>query len=105
MGVRQIFKNIDFDRSGFISLDEINSTLHLPAVDAFLSDIHIDKAEAKGLFKLSDVDQSGSIDMENFLDGVCRLRQPANRANVSLILLELRALHADLVKLRHVLKG
>jgi hypothetical protein len=92
--MKQIFKDIDKDDSGTISLEEMNGFLEDEALDlaTYFEALGITPTEAKMLFVLLDRDRSGLVDVDEFCDGCMRLRGTAKS-------FDLNALHHDLKRL------
>jgi len=55
--------------------------------------IDVDPSEAKGLFRLLDIDSSDALDAEEFLGGCLRLRGPAKALDVALLMHEVKNLN------------
>merc|ERR1719364_90285 len=66
------------------------SQLDQPNMKAYFRAIDVDVSEAKGLFRLLDLDGSGFIDAEEFLSGCLRLRGPAKALDLALLMHEVR---------------
>jgi len=54
--------------------------------------IDVDPKEAEGLFKLLDLDESGEVDYEEFLNGCLRLRGNAKAIDLVTVMIESRKL-------------
>merc|ERR1719446_877460 len=75
--MQMIFEDADVDQSGAISFEEFNEHLADPRIRAHLASLGIDASEAEGLFRLLDMDNSGSITPEEFLIGCMRIKGAA----------------------------
>jgi len=84
--VRKIFKMGDQDQSGEISWAEFLKTLEDPSNTRYFSDIGINVAEAQSLFELLDADCSGSISVQEFIQGCLRLRGQAKAIDLATLI-------------------
>lgn len=75
--VQALFKKIDDDRSGEITIHELEENLYDVNVKALFDTMDLEISDVWTLFSLLDVDRSGIIDIEEFVDGCVRLRGPA----------------------------
>mmetsp|Transcript_121429 Transcript_121429/g.303025 ORF Transcript_121429/g.303025 Transcript_121429/m.303025 type:complete len:461 (-) Transcript_121429:79-1461(-) len=94
----RLFKSLDLDQSGCITLDEIANHLGSPEVEAFFQSIDVDVREACCLFELMDVEGTGAIGFEEFLSGCIRLQGPAKAWDLVMAMQEIRAAFAELNK-------
>merc|ERR1740129_2309471 len=60
--MKQFFEEADMDGSGTISEEEFDQHLDDPRIRAHLRSVGLEVDEARGLFKLLDIDKSGEID-------------------------------------------
>merc|ERR1712050_425725 len=67
--IRQLFKTIDSNDSGQITINEFESHLSDEEVEAYFASLELDIADAWTLFKLLDDDSSHAIDIEEFVMG------------------------------------
>merc|ERR1712007_267866 len=67
--LRELFHELDSDRSGSLSLEELESRLHDEDLTAHLCILELDPREAKEIFLLLDSDSSGSVSIDEFVDG------------------------------------
>merc|ERR1712176_1010098 len=65
--------------------------------------INLDTSEAKGLFKLLDLDGDGTVDAEEFLSGVLRLRGKAKALDLALVMYEVRRMAGQLQRLEELI--
>lgn len=95
--VREIFQTVDGGiKEGCMNLDQFLQKLHTPQMQEFLKGIDVDPSDAKGLFRLLDVDDSGVVEADEFLSGCLRLRGPAKALDAALIIQEVRGLQRSL---------
>lgn len=74
--------------------------LHTPQMKEAFKAINVDPSEARGLFKLLDMDNSGVVNAEEFLCGCMKLRGPAKALDLAILNREIRRMEASLVKQR-----
>jgi len=89
-----IFKQLDEDGDGEISLNELQAHLESPDIGAYFSKLGVDVNEVEKLFMLLDEDGSGDIDREEFIFGCLRLKGEAKS-------LDLAILHREVASLKH----
>jgi len=87
--VRELFR-ASGNMSGAMTFEVFCSLLDEPHMLEYFKAIDVDPSEAKGVFDLLDLDHSGSLDAEDFLDGCLRLRGPAKALDLSLVMHEVR---------------
>jgi hypothetical protein len=90
--IREVFKAIDMDNSGEISMDEMEFFLTDQHLRTYLEALEISPSDTRLLFKLIDEDDSGVIDIEEFCDGCMRLRGEAKSFDVHCIIFESKRL-------------
>merc|ERR1711988_480686 len=66
--------------------DSFVGQLNRPEMRAYFKAIDLDPSEARGLFRLLDMDDSGTIDAEEFSHGCLRLRGPAKALDLALVM-------------------
>merc|ERR1711920_1194376 len=81
----ELFSVLDEDGSGFISMDELESVLGKRDNRAYLQSFDIDARDAWTLVKLLDTDNSGSVDLEEFITGCMALKGDAKAVHVALM--------------------
>merc|ERR1712217_208053 len=79
----ELFKDIDIDESGFITMDEVERTLQKRHAQAYLRCLGIDTSDAWTFVKLLDADDSGTIDFEEFINGCMDLRGDAKAVHIA----------------------
>jgi len=72
--IRGVLLEADHDQSGTISWLEFQRYLEDPRVKEFFKTIELDVTEARGLFKLLDVDESDEVPIDEFVTGCFRLK-------------------------------
>merc|ERR1712032_324624 len=77
-----------------------------PQMQNYFKAIDVDPSEAKGVFELLDIDDSGTIDVQEFISGCVRLRGPAKALELAVLQHELHRMstcfqaHAQYVEAR-----
>mmetsp|Transcript_3285 Transcript_3285/g.9302 ORF Transcript_3285/g.9302 Transcript_3285/m.9302 type:complete len:559 (-) Transcript_3285:138-1814(-) len=72
--IRDVFEEMDDGGEGQISLQDFEARLDDERVIAYFNALTLEVRDARKLFKLLDYDQSGTIDVDEFLTGCMRLR-------------------------------
>merc|ERR1711939_667077 len=92
--LREIFEVVDSDKSGTISLQELEEYCEDPKVIAFFNSLEIDTTDVWYLFHILDEDESGHLHLDEFVMGLQGLKGAAKRIDMQFLLGELRrALH------------
>jgi len=102
--VRELFNGQEGGlEAGALTWDDFESQLDKPQMREYFRAIDVDPSEARGVFKLLDLDGSGSINAEEFLSGCLGLRGPAKALDLALLMHEVRHLGRWLhILARHV---
>eukprot|EP00927_Polykrikos_kofoidii_P027073 TRINITY_DN23958_c0_g1_i1.p1 TRINITY_DN23958_c0_g1~~TRINITY_DN23958_c0_g1_i1.p1 ORF type:complete len:1102 (+),score=197.70 TRINITY_DN23958_c0_g1_i1:299-3604(+) len=87
-GVKQIFEEADKDQSQTLSWEELVDHMQDARMKAYLSSLELDASQARALFLLLDVDESGEVAMEEFVSGCMRLKGAARSMDVNMLLYE-----------------
>ncbi|CAJ1448780.1 unnamed protein product [Effrenium voratum] len=87
---RRVFQAIDQDHSGYISLEEIQNQTATSVVLDFFESVDVDASEAQYLLEVLDMDGSGTIHFEEFLQGTIRLNSAARAADLLLVAREMK---------------
>jgi len=88
--VRSLYKAADVDNDGTISKVEFETCMGDPAVQVYMEQLGINMADARYLFHVLDDDQSGTIDSEELLNGLIRLKAGAKFTDIMTILQEIQ---------------
>jgi len=91
-----IYKAVDTDGSGGISLAELQTHMEDADVCAYFAALGVDASQVRNLFLLLDDDQSGIISKDEFLKGVLRLRGEAKSLDIAILAYELELIHDHL---------
>jgi Ca2+-binding EF-hand superfamily protein len=85
-----IFKATDVDQSLSLSLQEVTDALNDPSSASFFSSIDLCPQDAIELFSILDIDDSGEVCFEEFLQGCLRLKGPAKSKDMLEVMQEQR---------------
>jgi len=88
--VRELFISADWQNIGMLTWETFQSKIDDPLMIAYFENIDLDVAEAEDLFKLLDMDESGTITLEEFVNGSLRLAGPAKAIDLAALNFELR---------------
>lgn len=88
--VKRLFSSADIHNHGTVSWAEFANQLGNEDMQEFFKIIDVDISEARGVFHLLDVDDSGTIDLMEFLNGCLGLHGPAKAIDLSTLMYELR---------------
>jgi Ca2+-binding EF-hand superfamily protein len=72
--LREVFLQGDSDGDGFITLKELEDCLFRSDVEDKMYSLDLPRTEAKELFTILDCDGSGQIDVEEFINGILKLK-------------------------------
>jgi Ca2+-binding EF-hand superfamily protein len=90
--VRQLFQQTHKDDRGTLVWEQFAGLLDNPSMLEFFKYIDVDVSEAKGVFVLLDNDETGEIDLDEFLNGCLGLHGPAKAVHLSTLMYETRGL-------------
>eukprot|EP00929_Paragymnodinium_shiwhaense_P107818 TRINITY_DN74177_c0_g1_i1.p1 TRINITY_DN74177_c0_g1~~TRINITY_DN74177_c0_g1_i1.p1 ORF type:complete len:659 (+),score=136.85 TRINITY_DN74177_c0_g1_i1:54-2030(+) len=82
---KTVFREIDVDRSGYMTLDELHDHIEDENLQAYFAHLEIEVRDAWEIFRLLDVDCSGHVSIEEFVFGCMRLRGYAKTLDVASI--------------------
>jgi len=86
--IKTFFAEADKDESGMLSWQEFECHLKNPKVSAYFASLELDVTHAHRLFRLLDVDGSGEVGLDEFLDGCMRLKGQAKSIDVNMLVYE-----------------
>eukprot|EP00927_Polykrikos_kofoidii_P020934 TRINITY_DN19993_c0_g1_i1.p1 TRINITY_DN19993_c0_g1~~TRINITY_DN19993_c0_g1_i1.p1 ORF type:complete len:641 (+),score=93.89 TRINITY_DN19993_c0_g1_i1:85-2007(+) len=87
---RCLFESLEGGLTDQMSWEVFESKLDSKPLREFFKSIRVDRADALGLFRLFDLDDSGSISASEFLSGCLRLNGTAKALDLALISRELK---------------
>jgi hypothetical protein len=91
-----VFNEMDADGTGTLTEDEFLSHLDDARVIAYFDSLKLDVSDATSLFKLLDVDHSGSVEIMEFISGCHRLKGESRTLDMHLMRYELQATRFEL---------
>merc|ERR1712032_1393296 len=94
---KQLFKSIDADGSGAVTIRELEQHLYDPQVREHFSALEIDIDDAWTFFQLLDADNSCIIDAAEYVEGCLRLKGYARSLDMARLMYEHRWMTKRLV--------
>jgi hypothetical protein len=94
--MRKIFEELDEEKTGEISQDQLRRRMQEPEIGAYFSQLGVDSEQVGKLFHLLDTNKSGTIDSEEFMFGCLKFRGEAKRVDVAVLHRELLWIHDEL---------
>jgi len=88
----ELFNEIDLDGSGSIALEELEEAITDARAVAFFKSLELDFQQATLLFHLLDVDRSGRVDTDEFINGCQSLKGGATTVDLSTMQREIQCL-------------
>eukprot|EP00415_Alexandrium_ostenfeldii_P000595 UN0595 len=88
--LKSIFRDLDADRSGVITLQEFEERMEDEAFVAYFSSLDLTTDQAWSLFKLLDVNEMSMIDVDEFVSGCLKLRGAARSIDMHMLLYQNR---------------
>jgi len=85
---RELFKTSDEE----MDWEAFKGKIDMPQMIEFFRGIDVDPSEAQGIFSLIDLDESGSVNADEFLNGCVRLQGPSKALETAVLLQEVRGL-------------
>jgi len=95
--LRKVFHDADVDGTLQLELHTFESHLRDRDVLAYLKFLEIDVYEARELFQLLDVDETGAVDIDEFVIGMMRLKGAAKGVDVANLMYENKKISVRLV--------
>jgi len=106
--MKEIFRAIDIDASGSVSLEEMQAFVQNPELDlqSYFEALDINATDTQTLFKMLDHDQSGEVDIDEFCDGCMRLRGMARSFDLHTMRYEEQRHQKRMIKfMQHVMRN
>jgi len=94
--MRGLFQEMDKDGSGTISYSEVQHHLTDQRVQGYFAALGLDPNDTERLFRLIDDDESGDVNINEFLDGCIRLKGQARSIDVYAIMRHIRDIENQL---------
>lgn len=83
--MQQVFNELDSNNSGALSLEEFEKHIEDDKIMAYLRTLEIDVSQVRTLFTLLDVDNTGEVDIDEFVGGCMRLRGGATSMDLAVL--------------------
>merc|ERR1712146_164121 len=83
--MRSIFDEMDTDGSGCVNTKEFERRLDDERVIAYFNALKLDVSDARTMFALLDYDQSGEVDISEFLSGCYKLHGESRSLDVKIM--------------------
>eukprot|EP00929_Paragymnodinium_shiwhaense_P111657 TRINITY_DN79992_c0_g1_i1.p1 TRINITY_DN79992_c0_g1~~TRINITY_DN79992_c0_g1_i1.p1 ORF type:complete len:671 (+),score=182.65 TRINITY_DN79992_c0_g1_i1:135-2147(+) len=97
--LRLVFFEMDKVEDGIIQMSDFFNYLKDDTVSAYMRALHIDTSDAGLLFRLLDVDNSGEIFIDEFVEGCMKLKGTAKSMDLHIAVCECRRILARVVDL------
>lgn len=88
--VKELFKQLDVDSSGLVSIDDLEQFLREPGLRKYVEALDINAADTRLLFRLLDSDNSDTVSLEEFCEGCLRLKGNAKSIDVHTLIFQVR---------------
>jgi len=93
---RELFQGLEGGLHAQMGWEMFQSKATSPQMQEFFKAIDVEPSEAKCLFDLLDLDNSGEISADEFLSGAMRLRGPAKALDLAVLVNEVRQIDKQL---------
>lgn len=90
--VEKLFNDIDMGQKGQVSWEEFVRSLDSPSMQVYFESVDLDVKEARELFVLIDSDESGYVDVDEFVNSFFRFRGTAKAIDLATLSYEFRRL-------------
>jgi len=88
--LRSLFHEMDKDRSGCLNLDELANMLQSDEIHSVMTMLDLEVSDAVSFFKLLDVDDSGRVEIDEFVMGCLRYMGKAKPVDIETLTQENR---------------
>lgn len=86
--IQKLFKQIDADHSGTITVEEFENHIQDDAVQAYFAALELETSDAWTFFRLLDTEKTEAIDVEEFVLGCLRMKGAAKGIDLAKLLYE-----------------
>merc|ERR1719410_2275445 len=83
--IQEVFEELDANQSGSLTIEEFQKYIEDDKIQAVFRSRHINLGHVQTLFFLLDVDDTGDVDMEEFVQGVLRLKGGATSMDLAVL--------------------
>eukprot|EP00930_Biecheleria_cincta_P057825 TRINITY_DN4369_c0_g1_i1.p1 TRINITY_DN4369_c0_g1~~TRINITY_DN4369_c0_g1_i1.p1 ORF type:complete len:695 (+),score=128.58 TRINITY_DN4369_c0_g1_i1:148-2232(+) len=101
--MQRVFEELDVDSSGSLTLDEFEAQLDDEHILSFMSTLELDIDQVRTLLTLLDRDGSGSVDIEEFVEGCLRLKGGAKAMDMAILQYQVEYLVTTVAQLGQVI--
>lgn len=99
----KLFNELDVNKSGDLSMNDFERAFDDPELEGLLASLDLDVYDAKSLFEMLDLDQSGAIPLQEFVWGCIKLKGGAKAVEMFKLQSECAAIRKALGELRQSL--
>eukprot|EP00927_Polykrikos_kofoidii_P015036 TRINITY_DN16674_c0_g1_i1.p1 TRINITY_DN16674_c0_g1~~TRINITY_DN16674_c0_g1_i1.p1 ORF type:complete len:1037 (+),score=155.95 TRINITY_DN16674_c0_g1_i1:97-3207(+) len=103
--LRNLFNLIDEDASGSVTCEELKRFLDRELSGAFFEYLELDVSCASDIMRLIDLDGSGELDIDEFVDGICHLRGSARSVDLAELGYHLQTFQQQILRRLGTLEG
>jgi len=89
----EVLTSVDKDGSGTVTWEEFEANLGDERVMEFLEAMAIDANEAQDVFAMVDSDDSGFVNISEFMDGCMKLKAGANLSTIVTLIYEMKTMN------------
>jgi len=101
--LREAFEDLDMEGDGIFDADEFEERLRDERVSAYFQSMKLDVKEAQTIFRLLDKDNSNSISIEEFVEGIASLMGEASSLDSKIMHFELMYVKEQISAVRDIL--
>lgn len=91
--MRELVSKMEIGESGRMTWEQFEGQLNNPIMEAYFKSLDLSVTEAESLFRLLDIDNEGSIEVEEFIAGCCRIHGPAKAIDLTTLMCQVMLLH------------
>eukprot|EP00441_Pelagodinium_beii_P044398 CAMPEP_0197632060 /NCGR_PEP_ID=MMETSP1338-20131121/8991_1 /TAXON_ID=43686 ORGANISM="Pelagodinium beii, Strain RCC1491" /NCGR_SAMPLE_ID=MMETSP1338 /ASSEMBLY_ACC=CAM_ASM_000754 /LENGTH=619 /DNA_ID=CAMNT_0043203609 /DNA_START=6 /DNA_END=1865 /DNA_ORIENTATION=- len=102
--LRSAFEDLDIEGDGVFDLEEFEERLHDERVEAYFQSMKLDVKDAKTIFRLLDSDNSNSISIDEFVDGIWGLLGEASNLDSKIMQFEIKYVKEQISAVREALR-
>merc|ERR1712032_1195710 len=88
--LREVFLDMDDEESGLVHMDKFAAYLQDDRVKSYMHALKINTSDATQLFHLLDVDDSGEVVIDEFVEGCMKLKGEAKSMDLHVMMCENR---------------
>jgi len=103
--LRSAFEDLDMEGDGVFDADEFEERLRDERVSAYFQSMKLDVKNATTIFKLLDSDNSNSISIDEFVDGIWGLLGEASNLDSKIMQFEIKYVKEQIVAIRDLVNN